>query len=71
MLTTTRELIWTIFDGHKSENNLSPKSFRECLDGDGRPRCGEVAHAEAAMNKSASGSQPLIPIAAVSPDEAL
>lgn len=33
-------------------------------------RCGEVAHAEAAMNKSASGSQPLIPIAAVSPDEA-
>lgn len=33
--------------------------------------CGEVAYTEAAMNKSASGSQPLIPIAAVLPDKAV
>lgn len=65
MLTTTRELIWTIFDVHKSENNRTPKSI--WMD-DLASGCGEVAHTEAAMNKSASGSQPLIPIAAVLPD---
>lgn len=49
---------------------IGPQRVSKSIWMDGRPRCGEVAHAEAAMNKSASGSQPLIPIAAVLPDKA-